>query len=1665
MVEYEIYLLTNQMQKHIEGVIDSIFVKMASGHKEFIKKFTIYLADTIGCKLNFTNLNVNDFFTQISQNDSRDIISIMYLMLPYIDDANNYHLFKQITRLEDITCKKKSSSVYSNNYVISNYQFSRYIEYNTDKKYLFEMNNYERITKQNGYYEYKYSIVDLEISFKLVLKTIDQIISRLYVNWINIIPITLSDYRESDKYKQTFFWDDMQKKFMCTNLFNSTTYPFDFWNLDLDSDLRAYGGIGAGDVFNTIYVFLFKEIYNSGVKWLLYEKKEQDAINTQPTIYIELLDQILSIDNFYFNKIYDTIDSKQRKLSEDTWKKLINQVILNPNSKYSNFLKLVVLKFDLKYCDKELAQEYNYDYTSLYENKQLKVKNAKLIDDDNDDLEKDDNYNVYDLRKLNPGEELYSEYINKLKQFEVIPFGVIYEFLVEQIQKFKLTWYGKRILKQTENKITIDKEVKFNPKDNYVIINGIKYFPTYKNIYNFAKSIAIKLSNSGSNLVDARSLNSEQKTLFISILNRQTSTNFNITQVLKKTYGSNLPTQTIRQLQNFIADYFMTNLKDLVFTTWIQLGLLNKFVTDPSITDEKLLGDSETSRKVNIKKKLEKKFSSQEIKSNLLDTYYYLTLDKYSNLEIYDSKTDRQIDWFELTFIENEPWYYSFAMNWVSQINFLHHFISNRVMFVTGATGQGKSTEVPKLLYYALKAVNLNLSGRVISTQPTIIPTIKNAKIIAKNLGVPVEINGFNTSNPYLQYSTQDKKHLISGSQTYIKEVTDRTLFEEIIQSPFLKKKGKTKKEFTDENLYDIVIIDEAHMHNINMDLILTFMKNVVNINNQIKLIITSATMNDDEFIYRRYYKILDDNYGYPICPTIAKLEYSPNYLNGVDEEYYLLDKITVDRRYHISPPGLTTKYKVTDKYLEIDTSNYEEAEVEGLKILTDIMAKNSTGDVLFFTTTEPAINSLIKRINDTSPTHVIALPLYGALKNKPGDWFDKIENIDKNLKSFTYSKTQLLDVIDGIVPNPSKVSAGTYTMAVIVATNIVEASVTIPTLRFVIDTGYFNSVVFDDDIDDVAQSIDPIPEASRLQRRGRVGRVAPGTVYYTYAKEARAHIKPRYGIVTADVTYDLFKIMYSDTSKNTSPIYNVDYHPIKWNLAKKDTPTLTWEKYIDLETNPDIRKLYLNQYAPLEVNSIVNPFDNTPIDIKEPYSDGYTIRELMDTQGSFYIIHPDEYKIRRNVITGKISNIDTEINVRLSEYNSPKLIKSLERLAAIKYIYIEKEIRNFQTDYKYFKKLPYYIIIDEILRDENKSIGFLLKNFKEDDVIKIFKTILVAHCYNCVDSTIKILSLIYSIGSYKNFVAKQKSNPKFNDYDNFISMWEDPQSELFSFLKIMNFFVQLKQSNDTHRKKISSSKLETSFSIFGDLLKKYGNKIFLKKTVRELETKSIDKTDIVNFMYYTNNNYNSKKRYDDYSKQNSVKNKKQVVANYSEYCNKFYINSNGILSALRMYSTLSEIFKKETHKENISKFITSYPVIKSLDHKENILKCFLEGYLGNLCIYTSDKKIINLTTEVQVKPPKLALTNLFKSPIFFCLKGRDELFGLTKISRELVEQVFPINIITSNQKFIDEEPPNISNISLKYLFNPPSSKLINVFINNQMQKVQVKRYRLRIKS
>ena len=603
-------------------------------------------------------------------------------------------------------------------------------------------------------------------------------------------------------------------------------------------------------------------------------------------------------------------------------------------------------------------------------------------------------------------------------------------------------------------------------------------------------------------------------------------------------------------------------------------------------------------------------------------------------------------------------------------------------------------------------------------------------------------------------------------------------------------------------------------------------------------------------------------------------------------------------------------------------------------------MKNNLIGDVLFFTTSVKEILDIVKYININSPGHVIALPLYAQLKNKPGEWFDRIEKININLPNLIYDKKDILDIIDNGDSNYKKISPNTYSMAIIIATNVVEASVTIPSLRYVIDTGYFVSVIFDSDQEDKEVTIDKIPEASRLQRRGRVGRVAAGTVYYTYKKGARAHIKPRYGIVTNDITFDLFKILHGFEDNKISEIYNSDYHPINYiyNLKKNK---ITFQEFINEEKNKIIKKIYETQYwidiniendisiendiddIRLISNLDVNPINKYEKKLNSPYEDGYTLRELIDENGEFYIIHPDEEQFKREVVTGKII-YDKKKKINTNSYISSKLLNSINKLQSMKYIYFDNIIKKISEEYTYLKKFKYNKILEEIINKEKETIGFLQKTYSEDDIVRLFKTICISSCYNCTDEIIKILSLVYSLTSYKEFVALQDINKKFNDYNKFINLWKDNISELFSYLKIMNFFIQNNEINEINKKKFTKNEVNDKFKNFIEIKKKYGNEIFIKKNI--LKENNINEYELKIFIESFNQKDNQENRSNKYNNIFKIRQKEKQVQ-IEDYSKNMAINYDIIKKSLRLYDNLKKIVNNQ--KEKINSFKEFYSVSK----------------------------------------------------------------------------------------------------------------------------------------
>jgi hypothetical protein len=484
-----------------------------------------------------------------------------------------------------------------------------------------------------------------------------------------------------------------------------------------------------------------------------------------------------------------------------------------------------------------------------------------------------------------------------------------------------------------------------------------------------------------------------------------------------------------------------------------------------------------------------------------------------------------------------------------------------------------------------------------------------------------------------------------------------------------------------------------------------------------------SATMDDDEPIFRRYYHIINDNLVYPLRSPL-------NYFN--DTELY--DSIYLDRRLHIAPPGISTQHKITEFYVPNKT-------VE--EVVLDILSNSTSGDILIFENGTTEINKRIQSLNKITPSNVIALPYTAKINSK---YKNIIEKINVKIYNVRTNKNIVCDVWTDTYIESKDVIEGTYNRTIIIATNVAEASLTITSLKYVIDNGYSKINNYDDVFDKTNLFAEMIPESNRKQRKGRVGRVSSGTVYYLYEKGGREKVKQQYKINQINFGESLLQLL---ESKLLSPIIydepntldeieelidienGIEYDnaivslPLNYNeslLIRNFDPNYVFLKNKELTSyfnfNVDNKISFLKDsvfkntkfYKKNIFNIIIKQFyNNNYIQYwnKDYYSNindnlykclykldsGYMIDILFDMYGLFYIIHPFENKIKRNILGDII------------EY---KLMDKWETIKKLPIIMFNNLINN----------LTYKLLLINI-----KANNYNYLKFKDISILNLYKT------------------------------------------------------------------------------------------------------------------------------------------------------------------------------------------------------------------------------------------------------------------------------------------------------------------------------------------------------
>jgi len=321
----------------------------------------------------------------------------------------------------------------------------------------------------------------------------------------------------------------------------------------------------------------------------------------------------------------------------------------------------------------------------------------------------------------------------------------------------------------------------------------------------------------------------------------------------------------------------------------------------------------------------------------------------------------------------------------------------NRVVIISGETGCGKSTQIPKMCLEAGRGV----AGLVGCTQPRRIAAVTIAYRIAEELG-----EGLGRSVGY-KIRFQDR----TARDGYVKIMTDGILLAET----------QGDRRLTD---YDTIIIDEAHERTLNIDFLLGIMRRLLDDRPELKLVITSATIDTEKF--------------------------SQAFRNA----------LVIEVRGRLYPVDL--EYRPPEKE-EAEDKDYVDQAVEAVEY---IRREKPAGDILVFMPTEQDILETRRILEGRKFPNTAVLPLFSRL--------------------------------------PAGQQRMVYTVTgpkIVVATNVAETSLTIPGIRYVVDTGVARIAQYQPGTRIKSLPISPVSRASADQRKGRCGRVREGLCIRLYAE------------------------------------------------------------------------------------------------------------------------------------------------------------------------------------------------------------------------------------------------------------------------------------------------------------------------------------------------------------------------------------------------------------------------------------------------------------------------------------------------------------------------------------------------------------------------------------
>ncbi|MBR4399503.1 MAG: DEAD/DEAH box helicase, partial [Aeriscardovia sp.] len=380
--------------------------------------------------------------------------------------------------------------------------------------------------------------------------------------------------------------------------------------------------------------------------------------------------------------------------------------------------------------------------------------------------------------------------------------------------------------------------------------------------------------------------------------------------------------------------------------------------------------------------------------------------------------------------------------------------LSHQVSILSGQTGSGKTTQLPKMLL----EIGAEGKGQIVHTQPRRVAARETAARVAKEIGVSL--------GEEVGYQVRFEEKL--GPKTKLKVVTDGILLSEIRRDPML-------------SWYGAVVIDEAHERSLNIDFLLGFMAKILKKRPDLKLIVTSATIDSEKFK-----SFFEDALGREV-PVIS-----------VEGKTYPVEIL-------YEPYGSPEALCETGAF----ASDSLDPAQQVVRAVLEEIAFDPRGDILVFASGQKEIQEF-------------ADALEGALSARHGDQIEVLP---------LFARLGTADQKRVFAPHSKR--------RVVIATNIAETSLTIPGIKYCVDPGTARVSRYSRSSHIQRLPVEEISQDRCDQRAGRCGRESEGIAIRLYSEEDYL-ARPRYSepeILRTDLCQVVLHMLFSGVARSVEEI------------------------------------------------------------------------------------------------------------------------------------------------------------------------------------------------------------------------------------------------------------------------------------------------------------------------------------------------------------------------------------------------------------------------------------------------------------------------------------------------------------------------------------------------